>query len=110
MPKPIRYTRRARADLLDIWLEIAESDPAAADRIYDRLEARVNILGQFPEAGAARPDIAKEARMLVESPYLILYRIRFDDVQIVRVLHGARNIVNALFAEGTESDLSATRK
>ena len=103
MPRPIRHTRRARADLIDIWLEIAESDPAVADRLYDRLEARVTILGQFPEAGAARPDIAKEARMLVESPYLILYRIRSDEVQIVRVLHGARDIGLKLFEEGTEA-------
>ena len=100
MPRPIRHTRRARADLLDIWLEIAETDPAAADRLYDRLEARVNILGQFPESGAARPDIARDARMLVEGSYLILYRIRPDEVQIVRVLHGARNIGLEMFAEG----------
>ena len=40
--------------------------------------------------------------MLVEGSYLILYRIRPNDVQIVRVLHGARNINHALFAEGLE--------
>lgn len=102
MPTPVHHSRRARADLLDIWLEIAEHNPAAADRLYDRLEARVEILSRFVEAGTARPDIAKEARVLVEGHYLILYRIRPDDVQVVRVLHGARNIDHALFAEGLE--------
>ena len=30
--------------------------------------------------------------MLVEAPYLILYRVVPDAVQIVRVIHGARDI------------------
>ena len=64
MPAPVRHTRRARADLLDIWLEIASKNPAAADRLYDRLEAKVKVLGEHPEIGMARPDIAAEARML----------------------------------------------
>ncbi len=38
--------------------------------------------------------------MLVEGSYLILYRIRADDVQIVRVLHGARDVDRQLFEEG----------
>ena len=69
MPTPIHHSRRARADLLDIWLEIAEHNLAAADRLYDRLEARMEILSRFAEAGTASPDIAKEARMLVQSSY-----------------------------------------
>jgi plasmid stabilization system protein ParE len=40
--------------------------------------------------------------MLVERPYLILYRVIPDGVQIVRVLHGARDIDSALFMEGIE--------
>lgn len=75
---------------------------AAADRVYDRLEARVKILERFPEAGVARPDIAKDARVLVESPYLILYRLVPGGTQIVRVLHGAREIDDSSFNEGIE--------
>jgi toxin ParE1/3/4 len=87
--------------LVNIWLTIAEHDPAAADRVFDRIEARIAVLGTFPEAGVARPDIAPEARMLVEPPYLILYR-QTEGVQIVRVLHGARDVGGAHFAEGIE--------
>ncbi len=101
MPQ-IRYTIRARQDLISLWVDIAKENPAAADRIYDRLEARVLILGRFPEAGPSRPDIASEARMLVEAPYLILYRLIPDGAQIVRVLHGARDIDAAMFNEATE--------
>lgn len=40
--------------------------------------------------------------MLVEPPYLIFYRRRSDHIQIVRILHGARNIDAQLVAEGLE--------
>lgn len=98
MPQ-VRYTARARRDLLDIWLVIARNNPAAADRVYDRLAGRVRLLEQFPEAGRVRPDIAQDARLLVERPYLIFYRILPGNVQIVRILHGARRIGSALFEE-----------
>jgi len=87
---------------LDIWRAVAEYDPAAADRQYDRIEARLDILRKFPEAGVSKPNIAPDARMLVEPPYLIFYRRRADHVQIVRILHGARDIDAQLIAEGLE--------
>lgn len=100
MASRIHQTARARADLLAISLDVAAADPGATDRLFDRLEARVHILETFAEAGRARPDIAPDARALVEWPYLILYRLGPRGVQVVRVLHGARHIDRALFSEG----------
>ncbi len=97
----IRYTARARRDLIDIWLEVSSVNPAA-DELYNRLEARVEILRRFPQSGRARTDIAPDARALIELLYLILYRIIPDGVQIVRVLHGARHIDSTLFTQGIE--------
>jgi len=62
----------------------------------------VEILRQFPESGPVRPDVAPEARALIELPYLILYRIIPEGVQIVRVLHGARKIDGTRFTQGLE--------
>ena len=79
-----------------------QTTPAAADRVYDRLDARVRTLERFPELGTARPEIAPEARVLVEPPYRTSYRLHAKAVQIVRVVHGARRIDSALFGEGVE--------
>ena len=98
----IRHTARARRDLLDIWIAIAADNLAAAERVYDHIEARISVLERFPNAGLARPDIAGSARVLVEAPYLILYRLTPEGAQIVRVLHGARHVDNTLFVEGIE--------
>ena len=78
------------------------ANPTAAEALYDRLESRVQLLVRFPEAGARRPKIDRAARVLVEQPYLILYRVTAQGVQIVRVVHGARRLGRALFAAGIE--------
>jgi toxin ParE1/3/4 len=98
----LRHSSQARADLLEIWLGIAADHPTAADRTLDRLEQRLRILIDWPLAGAACPRISAEARILVEHPYVILYRLIPEAVQIVRFLHGARDIDAALFGEGLE--------
>jgi toxin ParE1/3/4 len=96
----VRLSARAKRDLLDIWLDIGANNESAANRVYDRLQARIRILEKFPEAGMARPDINDDARVLTERPYLILYRVADVSVLIVRVLHGARDIDSMLFDEG----------
>ncbi|MCC7276628.1 MAG: type II toxin-antitoxin system RelE/ParE family toxin [Alphaproteobacteria bacterium] len=63
---PLRKTERAREDLLASWWFVAADDPAAADRLFDRIEARLSILERFPEAGTSRPDVADGMRMLAE--------------------------------------------
>ncbi|GIT93338.1 hypothetical protein JANAI62_37550 [Jannaschia pagri] len=72
------------ADLVEIWLHVAEHDPIAADRLIDRLVARLDILEQHPKAGQARPEIASDCRQLVEDPVLILYRCTETGVELVR--------------------------
>jgi toxin ParE1/3/4 len=96
----IHHTYRARRDLMHLWLHMREKCPAAADRFLQRIEARLDILRHSPKAGARRPDLARDARMLVAPPYLILYRILPEGVQIVRVVHGARRLGRALFRAG----------
>jgi toxin ParE1/3/4 len=98
----IHHTVRARRDLIDLWLLVREADPAAANRLLQRIEARIEILRRFPQAGRHRREIAPDARVLVESPYLILYRLIPEGVQIVRVLHGARRIGRTMFLAGFE--------
>lgn len=99
MPSRLFWTRQARADLLDIYELIGIEQPAAAERYFDRIEALAGLLGDQPRLGVLRSDIAPGLRMLVERPYLILYRIEpdvpvgpVDRVEVVRILDGRRNL------------------
>ena len=86
------FTRQAREDLIDIWLHIAADDPGAADRVLDRLEMAAMNLIENPRMGPARDDIRRGLRYLVSDTYLILYHLVKDGVEIVRVVHGRRDL------------------
>lgn len=58
----------------------------------DTLERRWDLLTLHPFSGAPREDIAPGIRHLVVGEYLTLYRVGEDSVEILRVLHGRRNI------------------
>jgi toxin ParE1/3/4 len=89
---PIVRSARAEEDLIAIWQHIADDSETAADRQLDRIEARWQQLATYPFPGAPREDIAPGIRHLVLGDYLILYRVRGDAIEIVRVLHGHLNI------------------
>jgi toxin ParE1/3/4 len=93
----VRLTPRARDDLDEIWLYIAGDNMDAADRLIDAISSRCRSLADFPDLGPARPDIAPDARMLTIDNYIVLYRRDGDDIEIVRVTHGARRL-EALWA------------
>jgi toxin ParE1/3/4 len=92
----VALTRLARRDLDDIWLSVAEDNLAAADHIVDGLTARMELLERFPDLGPARPDFGPGLRALVEGKYLVVYKRGPNEVEIVRVLHGARNFSELL--------------
>jgi toxin ParE1/3/4 len=57
-----------------------------------RLVGAALRLSDFPERGRARPEIAEGARSLVVGQYLVLYRICENAAEIVRFIHGARDL------------------
>ena len=91
MPR-VFFTRVAREDLIGIWTHIAADDPAAADRVLDCLDEAAAYLAQNPQMGPARDDIRPGLRYMVSGSYLLLYRITDDDTEIVRAVHGRRDL------------------
>ena len=90
----IQRTPRADQDLEELWFFIAQDDPAAADRWLDTLEEKIGLLADNPLMGPARPDIARELRYHPVGSHLLLYRVIQGGIEIVRVLHGARDLLN----------------
>lgn len=99
MPTELVWSREARSDLLDMYVMIGVEQPAAAERYFDRIEAKTHLLQAQPRMGVRRSDIRPSTRMLVEAPYLILYRTEPDTddgpvgvVEIIRVVDGRRDL------------------
>ena len=77
------------ADLDSIVDHIALENPSAALDIWDDIERQIKRLRDFPRSG--RIGRMPETRELVVSgtPYIVVYLIS-DDVELIRVLHGAQ--------------------
>lgn len=106
MAAKLRWKPQAREDLFDIYCMIGFDNPAAAERIVTVMESSIETLATFPRMGSSRPDIQPSMRILVEAPYLILYRIEPDTdhepvktVEIIRIVDGRRDL-KTLLQEG----------
>ena len=83
----VRWLRTANANLDAAAEYIAREDPDAARKVYAHVRSRVADLAERPEIG--RPGRVFGTRELVieKYPYLVPYRIRGNEVQILRVFH-----------------------
>ena len=86
----------ARGDLLEIGDFIAQDNPQRAASYIDELEQRLNRIAERPGSYPLRDDLHVGLRSARHGPYLIFFVERGEEIQIVRVLHGARNLARLL--------------
>ena len=86
------HSKKARIDLLEIWAYIAEENQSAADKLLDAIDEKCILLGRNPKMGQGRPDISLEMRYFPVKNYLILYREQEFGIEVVRIVHGMRDI------------------
>jgi toxin ParE1/3/4 len=77
--------------LREIWQDIASNNEQAADSLLRSLFEKFERAGAYPEIGQARPDIAADARMLVEGRYIAIYEPVAYGIEIIVVVHGMRD-------------------
>jgi toxin ParE1/3/4 len=93
---------KARRDIREIAGYIAADNLDASDRFIDEVYSAFHLLAGMPDMGSARR-FRREGltglrvwRVPHFKKYLILYRPRPDSIEIIRVLHGARNVERLL--------------
>jgi len=87
----LRWTRLAEQDLEAIAEYVGQDSPAAAARVVlELIDQAATLLPAHPALG--RPGRVLGTRELVigHLPYIIAYRVRDRDVEILRVLHTSR--------------------
>jgi toxin ParE1/3/4 len=78
------------ADLGELWEYIAFDNETAADRVVARIESRIESLLRFPLLGRKGREPGTRELVITGTPYLVIYVIGDRNVQIVRVIHSAR--------------------
>ena len=90
---PVRISAEAEADLDAIWLYIANDSPINADRFLERLVTTLTTtLSTLPLAGRSREEFEAGLRSFTVESYIAFCRVRKDMVEIVRIIHGARDL------------------
>lgn len=90
----MRYTiaPSARRDLEEIWDYIAGDNVEAADRVLEQLAEKFDLLAIHKLIGRQENRFGRGVRALPYNAYLIFYLSDREPIEIVRVIHSARDI------------------
>ena len=90
------FTPQVVDDLFEIWSYIADDDLDAANRVEEAIYAACAFLADTPLAGRARDDLTPlPMRFWLVQPYRnywIVYNPGTNPLQIIRIIHAARNL------------------
>jgi toxin ParE1/3/4 len=75
-----------------IWAYIAADNGKAAEELLDRFGKVFEMLVQNPQAGRRRPDLGQNVRSFAVDNYVIFYIPQSAGIDIIRVMHGRRDI------------------
>src|SRR5258708_9636446 len=87
----IVWTRKASRHLraaYDYWARERTED--AGDELLERIFAAVELLERVPEVGRRGRVLGTRALVIVSTPFLVAYRVRRGKIEIVSLLHVAR--------------------
>jgi plasmid stabilization system protein ParE len=93
------FTNEAENDLLDIKNYLLKDGESIALAQIAKIRKKADLLGKMPYMGkiVERKNEKTNYKKLVSSPYVVIYEISAESVQIIRVLDGRRNYLKILF-------------
>lgn len=87
----LRWTERARHDLLEIGRYMARDDPKAVRRWIQRLRTRAHGAAKRPRSGRTVPEFQRDdMREVFLKTYRIVYLVREETVDVLTVFEGHR--------------------
>ena len=96
-------TATAVNNLQAIYDYIAQNSLQYAERTIDRLTRRSQQIAEFPLSGRIVPEFEqRDIREIIEGPYRIIYLVKTEQIDILAVVHGSRQIsLPKLFPESS---------
>ena len=87
------FGRYVEGDLREIRDHVSQDSPEAARRLMIRFVAAFRRLARHPELGHVREDLlAPSLRFWLVGSYLVIYLAQRRPIEIVAVVHGARDV------------------
>ena len=95
-----RFTPQAEADLFEVWSYVASQNPEAADQVENAIYQACAFLAEGPMRGHTRQDLTMGPLRfwtVQRYPnYIIVYDPATSPLQIIRLLHGRRDLKRVL--------------
>jgi toxin ParE1/3/4 len=88
----VRVVAAAEADLREIWTYVAQHDRAAASKLVKEITHKFVILRDYPQMGREQDALLVNLRSFAVKGYIIFYQPFEDGIEVLRVLHSARDI------------------
>ena len=95
--RTVSRTPLAAQDVREIVDYLLEHSEPAADRFAAELGAACQLLPSQPRMGRDRADLAPGVRSVVVGKHLVFFRSSDATIEVLRVIHGARNITPEMF-------------
>jgi toxin ParE1/3/4 len=92
----LKVAATAEEDLGEIWAYVAEQNPDAASNLVKEITSRFATLRDHPHLGRQRNELLVNLRSFTVKNYLIFYQPSEGGIEILRVLHGSRDIESIL--------------
>jgi toxin ParE1/3/4 len=86
----IVWLRKALHNLDEIAAYIAQENPQAAQQVVDLIVEQVNQLAAQPALGRPGRVLGTRELIVSNSHYLVPYRIKNNQVEVLRVFHTSR--------------------
>jgi len=98
----VRRSSQAEIDLETILRDLQHNASVIAERYATAFSDKSHALARFPEMGRSRPEIGHAVRSTLVYPYVIFYRVDGEVVQILRILHGKRDLQRIIREESED--------
>ena len=101
MPFSVFLTDDAARDLEDLYDYINLHDvPEKADHVLEQIEKTLNSLSEYPQRGTFPKELLaiglREYREIFFSPYRIIYRVMDNNVYVLMIVDGRRDMQTLL--------------
>ena len=83
----VLWPRRARAEFNAAIDYLQQHSPAGARRIAEDIERSVLLVETFPHIAPASRHKGLRQKTVPSTPYIIVYRIKSDQIEIRAVIH-----------------------
>ena len=97
----IEYSKEAKQDLIEIkqYIKYNLQEPETAQKLIDKIRNEINNLKNNTKIfSIIDDDLLKklEIRKLIVDNYIIFYRIKNNNIEVVRIMYGRRNWITLL--------------